>query len=260
MEFDQIVRPRMEAQERRTEELRRRDEANKARQRAAVMDDLERRKLEASIDLTEAQTLRASVPPAAPTPYRSSPLGILDTRTGQITTPAPPKERAPVYRETYTGRTFDIADPAQRAEYDRIQSSGPRDRQGRFISRADERASARADGGGGEEKSAKAMAKDVETFERTKAALRDATARGDRAMIEDLRKRLQTQATNLASRYGDRLEVGGGDWPYQKPRGGQPAQSSPQASTSRATAKRKLMAAGFGDAEADRELDRLGIR
>lgn len=67
--------------------------------------------------------------------------------------------------------------------------------------------------------SAKSMQKAVEEFDRTKQALEDATRRGDEGMIEDLRRRLQTQAANLASRYGDQLETGGGDWPYWKPRG-----------------------------------------
>jgi carbon monoxide dehydrogenase subunit G len=62
------------------------------------------------------------------------------------------------------------------------------------------------------------MQKAVELFERNKQALIDATARGDVTMITALRKRLNQMATNLASKYGDRLEVGGGEWPYQKPR------------------------------------------
>jgi hypothetical protein len=62
------------------------------------------------------------------------------------------------------------------------------------------------------------MALAVEGFERLKQALIDATGRGDQAMMLNLRKRLQTTATNLAAKYGDRLEVGSGEWPYQKPR------------------------------------------
>jgi hypothetical protein len=58
----------------------------------------------------------------------------------------------------------------------------------------------------------------VEGFEKVKQALVDATSRGDQAMMIQLRKRLQTMATNLAAKYGDRLEVGSGEWPYQKPR------------------------------------------
>jgi hypothetical protein len=64
--------------------------------------------------------------------------------------------------------------------------------------------------------------KAVEDFERTKQALIDATQRGDQPLMSSLRKRLQSMATNLSMKYGDKLEIGSGDWPYVKPKGQAP--------------------------------------
>jgi hypothetical protein len=66
--------------------------------------------------------------------------------------------------------------------------------------------------------------KGVEDFERTKQALIDATSRGDQPLMTSLRRRLQTMAANLATRYGNELEIGSGEWPYVKPKGQSPSQ------------------------------------
>jgi hypothetical protein len=73
-----------------------------------------------------------------------------------------------------------------------------------------------------------AMVKAVEDFERVKQSLIDATSRGDVTMADALRRRLNVIATGLATKFGDRLEVGGGEWPYQKPRGSQGSVGQPQ--------------------------------
>ena len=62
----------------------------------------------------------------------------------------------------------------------------------------------------------------VKVFDNVKQALIDATSRNDVKMMTSLRKRLNSVATNLATKYGDRLEVGGGEWPYVKPKGQAP--------------------------------------
>jgi hypothetical protein len=76
------------------------------------------------------------------------------------------------------------------------------------------RSSTRAGGRGNDRK----MSLALEAFEGLKQSLIEATRRGDQTMMSALRKRLNQMAITLASKYGDRLEVGGGEWPYQKPR------------------------------------------
>jgi hypothetical protein len=138
MQFEQIQRPGIE-------DRLRREEAQRQRQRQIEADELKRQETLADIDLkrSTAQKNRTPAPLRARAPMSVAPGSTLvDTETGRPIYQAPPREKTPTYRETYTGKLFDIGDPAQRAEYERIQSSGPRDKQGRFISRADERASA----------------------------------------------------------------------------------------------------------------------
>jgi len=112
----------------------------------------------------------------------------------------------------------------------------------------------------------------VKAFEGLKQNLIDSTQRGDMATASRLRKRLNSMATSLAAKY-PQLEVGAGEWPYiklrtpqgsvglvgQPPQGGQGSQLQPSVSTSRSEAKAKLMAHGYSNAEAEQELNRLGI-
>src|SRR5262249_52294617 len=73
------------------------------------------------------------------------------------------------------------------------------------------------------------LEKAVEVFEKMKDALVEATRVGDQSLMTSLRRRLNSLAVNLASKY-PQLEVGGLDsgWPYVKPRGsaGQQQQSN----------------------------------
>jgi hypothetical protein len=117
------------------------EDQERAQQRQSQQDALDAEYKQAQIGALNRSNQPA--PPKQPS-FGSSPLGIYNQQTGQVTTPAQPKEPSATYRETYTGRVFNIADPRQRAEYEAIQAHGPRDRQGRFVSRADERAQARA--------------------------------------------------------------------------------------------------------------------
>ena len=121
------------------------------------------------------------------------------------------------------------------------------------------------------------MGKAIQAFEGLKQSLIDSEARGDAAMSARLRQRLNSMAVTLAAKY-PQLEVGGLDsgWPYVKPRG-QSSTSPPAIETvetlpggirlttlgvsmSRAEAKARLMANGYSDAEAEQELNRLGVR
>jgi hypothetical protein len=70
------------------------------------------------------------------------------------------------------------------------------------------------------------MERAINEFNNTKRLLEDATRRGD--SVYELRKRLQDQATNIATRYGDRFEVGLGEWPFVKPRESGGGGMSPQ--------------------------------
>lgn len=77
--------------------------------------------------------------PRQPTFGNAPGLGIYDQSTGQVTTPAPPREPTPRLT-TFEGRTYDYNDPAQRETLTQAQSKVPRDKFGRFITRGDERA------------------------------------------------------------------------------------------------------------------------
>lgn len=248
--FDSLHRP----------ELERREARERAERDRAVADILNRAKLDdlrATTEERRAQAEKLRRPEAPRSPIRSD-RGLWDPATGGIIpgTEPLPKERPQALKEGPDGNWYDVNIPADKAKLEALNTKLPRDRFGRFISRADERATARSGAGGGD-KDSKALQKAMEDFDRTKDALVDATRRGDGAMMIDLRRRLRGMAASLASRFGDRLEVGGGDWPYYRPRD---AQGASPGSMSRAEAKRKLMAEGYSGAEAESELDRLGVR
>ncbi|MGH9752776.1 MAG: hypothetical protein ACREA2_08320 [Blastocatellia bacterium] len=210
-QFEMIERPRIEAQERRRLEMLKRQQAQEDRA-------LKHQEKQADIDLKRSTADRNRRPERAENPYRDFPGGIYDSRTGQIVQPAPAKDRPPAYRQGSDGNYYNIEDPAEEEALRKLNARLPRDKFGRFISRSDERATARGLYGDGGIKDTKVMRKATADFDRTKAALEDASRRGDDAMVGDLRKRLQNMAANLASRYGDKIEVGGGEWPYWKPR------------------------------------------
>jgi hypothetical protein len=118
-------------------------------------------------------------------------------------------------------------------------------------------------GGGSRLKAAEKAAND---FEAARAAVVSAIQRGD-VRAEQLHRRQLDKTFGRLQQFGDLIESGYGEggWPYQKPRLGAPAPApAPQQqqgpSQQRAASKAKLMAAGFGDAEAEQELNRLGIK
>lgn len=118
-QFETLERPRLEDQMRREEDRRKRGLADEDRARAISMDDLKRRGMEANLADIQAQTRGRAVssvpqgsalvntttgqpiyqsqpqPRAESTEFSSSPLGIFNRKTGQVTTPAPAKPAKP---------------------------------------------------------------------------------------------------------------------------------------------------------------------
>jgi hypothetical protein len=105
----------------------------------------------------------------------------------------------------------------------------------------------------------------VKAFEGLKGNLSDAIARGDMTTAATLRKKLQSQATSLLSKYGDRLEGGIGDWPWLKiktPQGTiglvEQQTSSPSLSPEAQSMLDKLMGEGYSREEALQGLRETG--
>jgi len=117
-------------------------------------------------------------------------------------------------------------------------------------------------GAGGSANTNAAAQKALAQFESVKQQVSDAVARGDAAGEAQLRRRLASAFNNL-TRFPGVFELGydqSGQWPYAKIRGQSAAQPPPQAGPRRAEAKAKLMANGFSEADAEAELNRLGIK
>jgi hypothetical protein len=239
-QFETLQRPVLEDQ-------LRRQEAQRQRQRQIEGDALKTEETRADIELKRSQAIKARTPatPRAVNPLRGRPGDVfLDPATGQPIgqIPAAPKEIAP-HPITFQGVTYDYNNPQDRARLEAAQAKLPRDKFGRFISRSDERAAARAAGGGDEERSTKAMRNAVAAFNHVKAGLEEATRRGDSNGKELLRKRLNSIATDISQKWGDQLEVGFGsgyeNWPYVKPREG--AQTPAQTSAPSLNAKQRAI-------------------
>jgi hypothetical protein len=225
------------------------EDADRAMQRQAAGDAID-----AQYKQAQTRALDRSNLPKGPSFGNAPGIGIFNEQTGVVTTPAPPREDK---RKGVDGNYYDLNNPKEKAEFEALTAKLPRDGFGRFITRADERARSRMGRGASGGRDTKAMDKAVNEFNQTKRALEEATARGDSAQADSLRKKLQGMSTNIASRYGSQYETGGGDWPYIKSRGGSAA---PASSPQRSQAKAKLIAVGFGDDEAEAELNRLGIK
>jgi hypothetical protein len=132
VEFNQRVRPQIQ------ERFAFEDQQRQA-ERQAEADALNTQYKQAQIGAVN----RSNLP--APDSYSSAPgLGIFNRRTGAVTTPAPPeapKKPAQALRPGPDGNYYDVNDPAQAETLRQLNAKMPRDRYGRFISRADERAS-----------------------------------------------------------------------------------------------------------------------
>lgn len=146
--FEQTQRPALE-------QATARKQAEAARQQTNARFEQQGRLVESQILENESQAAERNrpKPPAPPPRPVSSPRGLYDPTTrgiipGTEPLPPPPKERE-TKLVTFENKTYDYNDPAQRSALEKAQNAVPRDKFGRYRSRADDRTSSRAAGGNG---------------------------------------------------------------------------------------------------------------
>jgi hypothetical protein len=194
-----------------------------------------------------------------PQKLQETPIGMVNPISGEVITPFPAKAPEPRLI-TFEGRTYDYNDPAQRAALEQAQNKLPRDKFGRFISRSDERVTSRASrgevSGARNQRQMSQAASGIAAIEKLAREAMESpeSARGP------IFNQMRAAIGSLQAQFPDLVEVGEHNgWPFARLRPGS-APAARATSTRRAEAKKKLIANGYSSAEADSELDRLGIQ
>ena len=178
--------------------------------------------------------------------------GLYDLDAGQIipgTEPLPRTERplAPHWVETDKGY---------------VDLNAPENKGKTFRGRRSATGGGRSSGGS--QKEMRSARVDMGQFERLKGEAIRAQQDGDDALYSAKRNEMEAVASRIDALYGDSVEVGESDgWPYvkfrQAGRSAAPQRTTGAPKRSRAESYKILRSGGYSDAEANSELNRLGI-